>query len=259
MNCKSICILLALCFSNTMAQTDGFNVTSELTFSNGVTSSNFDSLKYELALTLTDVLGVPLEWVSSLTLKSDVVVVAFLVPTRYKACCLDYMQDDLRSNYFVPAVNRAVNFSQPLTAAGVVLDFTDKTTCWNCETCDDGILNQDEEKVDCGGVCPACPETCDDGILNQDEEKVDCGGVCPACPGPTGPTVCKNVLPKRRCRAILMNGKCGTSWSKVKCCATCRAGCANIWKTRKCMKLIPHCRRSSLVRRKCQKACRKCK
>jgi len=100
------------------------------------------------------------------------------------------------------------------------------------------------------------PETCDDGILNQDEEKMDCGGVCPACPGPT---VCKNKLPKRRCRAILMNGKCGTSWSKVKCCATCRAGCANIWKTKKCMKLIPHCRRSSLVRRKCQKACRKCK
>ena len=26
-------------------------------------------------------------------------------------------------------------------------------------------------------------ETCDDEILNQDEEKTDCGGSCPACPG----------------------------------------------------------------------------
>eukprot|EP00494_Astrolonche_serrata_P001919 UN01925 len=52
--------------------------------------------------------------------------------------------------------------------------------CPACETCDDGIQNQDEEGVDCGGVCPAC-ETCDDGIQNQDEAGVDCGGVCPAC------------------------------------------------------------------------------
>jgi len=53
----------------------------------------------------------------------------------------------------------------------------------NCEeSCDDKILNQDEEKIDCGGSCPACPETCDDNILNQDEENIDCGGSCPACP-----------------------------------------------------------------------------
>ena len=26
-------------------------------------------------------------------------------------------------------------------------------------------------------------ETCDDEILNQDEEEIDCGGSCPACPG----------------------------------------------------------------------------
>ncbi len=51
------------------------------------------------------------------------------------------------------------------------------------ETCTDGIQNQDETDVDCGGVCTACPveETCDDGIQNQDEEDIDCGGVCPEC------------------------------------------------------------------------------
>src|SRR5690606_34810781 len=48
-------------------------------------------------------------------------------------------------------------------------------------TCDDGVQNQGETGVDCGGPCPACP-TCDDGIQNQGETGVDCGGPCPACP-----------------------------------------------------------------------------
>eukprot|EP00494_Astrolonche_serrata_P021979 UN22228 len=49
-----------------------------------------------------------------------------------------------------------------------------------CETCTDGIQNQNEGGVDCGGVCPTACETCTDGIQNQNEEAVDCGGVCPA-------------------------------------------------------------------------------
>jgi hypothetical protein len=50
-------------------------------------------------------------------------------------------------------------------------------------TCDDGIQNQDETGVDCGGTsCPACP-TCDDGMMNGDETGVDCGGSdCAPCP-----------------------------------------------------------------------------
>ena len=43
--------------------------------------------------------------------------------------------------------------------------------------CDDGILNEWEEKTDCGGPCDACP-TCEDGIKNQEETGVDCGGPC---------------------------------------------------------------------------------
>jgi len=65
-------------------------------------------------------------------------------------------------------------------------------TCEACvvipvATCEDGILNQDEIEIDCGGViCEACVvvpvETCTDGILNQDETEIDCGGaVCEAC------------------------------------------------------------------------------
>lgn len=91
-------------------------------------------------------------------------------------------------------------------------------------TCSDGIKNQDETDVDCGGTkCPRCHQgqdctsdihcatgyckskvctgnlsldiheyciqsrvllvqTCDDGIKNQDETDVDCGGLhCPRC------------------------------------------------------------------------------
>ena len=46
--------------------------------------------------------------------------------------------------------------------------------------CSDGILNQDEILVDCGGICKPCP-TCTDGIQNQKEESVDCGGPCDPC------------------------------------------------------------------------------
>jgi hypothetical protein len=47
-------------------------------------------------------------------------------------------------------------------------------------SCFDGIWNQDETDIDCGGVCDPCPppETCFDGIMNQDETGIDYGGVC---------------------------------------------------------------------------------
>jgi hypothetical protein len=77
-------------------------------------------------------------------------------------------------------------------------------------SCADGVQNQDETDVDCGGIiCDKCgngfaclsnedcasssceggvcasatgdSETCTDGVQNQDESDVDCGGSCPAC------------------------------------------------------------------------------
>ncbi|MFW6378668.1 MAG: hypothetical protein ACOCZV_01470, partial [Nanoarchaeota archaeon] len=64
--------------------------------------------------------------------------------------------------------------------------------------CSDGIKNQDEMGIDCGGVCNvSCTSendsdddesewddaepTCSDGIQNQGEDDVDCGGPCPDC------------------------------------------------------------------------------
>src|SRR5690606_12534486 len=51
-------------------------------------------------------------------------------------------------------------------------------------SCADGIMNGDEDGIDCGGTeigCPPC-ESCFDGVLNQNETDVDCGGVCAPCP-----------------------------------------------------------------------------
>jgi hypothetical protein len=51
-------------------------------------------------------------------------------------------------------------------------------------SCSDGTRNchngSCEILTDCGGPCSPCP-TCNDGVKNQDEEGIDCGGVCPVC------------------------------------------------------------------------------
>jgi len=51
-------------------------------------------------------------------------------------------------------------------------------------TCYDDELNQNEENIDCGGVCVPCDTsggTCFDGLQNQGEEGIDCGGPCSPC------------------------------------------------------------------------------
>ncbi len=77
----------------------------------------------------------------------------------------------------------------------------------NGETCSDGVKNQNETDVDCGGICTKCENgsgcvvgsdcvsgncssgtceslgaSCDDGVQNQDETDIDCGGQkCDGC------------------------------------------------------------------------------
>eukprot|EP00494_Astrolonche_serrata_P029023 UN29290 len=51
---------------------------------------------------------------------------------------------------------------------GECIDGLDSYTC----ECDDGFE---------GEMCDIIIETCDDGIQNQDETGIDCGGVCPPC------------------------------------------------------------------------------
>jgi len=85
--------------------------------------------------------------------------------------------------------------------------------CDACPSCEDGIQNQDEDDVDCGGVCDAC-ETCDDGIQNQDEEDVDCGGVCDACP------TCEDGIQNQDEEDVDCGGVCDA-------CPTCDDGMLN--------------------------------
>ena len=60
-------------------------------------------------------------------------------------------------------------------------DFKDITSKQG--TCSDGIQNQDETSIDCGGVCGAC-QSCTDGVKNGTETGVDCGGGCSTCTSP---------------------------------------------------------------------------
>ncbi|MBN2014479.1 MAG: DUF2341 domain-containing protein [Candidatus Altiarchaeota archaeon] len=78
-------------------------------------------------------------------------------------------------------------------------------TISSCESCTDGIKNQDESDTDCGGSCPKCGDgkncstdvdcssrwcyngvcttsTCFDGIQGPGELGIDCGGPCTPCP-----------------------------------------------------------------------------
>jgi hypothetical protein len=66
-----------------------------------------------------------------------------------------------------------------LKFATLALSLTFLMAC-SRETCQDGELNQNENSVDCGGVCSFCP-TCFDGIVNGAEILTDCGGDCQPC------------------------------------------------------------------------------
>jgi hypothetical protein len=112
------------------------------------------------------------------------------------------------------------------------------TTTGSEETCFDGVRNQDETDVDCGGtVCPPCDTSqscedgsdcaslvcdngmcrlpaCDDGVKNGDETDLDCGGSCLPC----GPN--QNCVDDDDCAS----GLCS---NEVCIAATCQDGLQN--------------------------------
>jgi hypothetical protein len=49
--------------------------------------------------------------------------------------------------------------------------------------CYDGLLNNGEEKIDCGGPCEEC-DHCENGLWDPERGETwrDCGGRCPECP-----------------------------------------------------------------------------
>ena len=59
--------------------------------------------------------------------------------------------------------------------------------CEDAGTCEDGIQNQGEDRIDCGGPCPPCECTydaiCDDGVFCNGTETCDAYGECQSDPG----------------------------------------------------------------------------
>ncbi|MFA5173591.1 MAG: hypothetical protein WC438_00230 [Candidatus Pacearchaeota archaeon] len=81
------------------------------------------------------------------------------------------------------------------------------------ETCSDGVQNQGEIGIDCGGPCTACTTapTCSDGIQNQGETGIDCGGPCTAC-SPAGAYIkfkTSNLNYPDTSQIYYNNGTCG--------------------------------------------------
>jgi len=83
----------------------------------------------------------------------------------------------------------------------------------NPPTCNDGIQNQGEAGVDCGGPCSPCA-SCNDGIQNQGETGVDCGGPCSPC------TSCNDGIQNQGEAGVDCGGPCAP-------CATCNDGIQN--------------------------------
>ena len=54
--------------------------------------------------------------------------------------------------------------------------------CVECDHCTNGLWDpfRGETWVDCGGECPVCPQ-CANGIKDGDETGIDCGGACGGC------------------------------------------------------------------------------
>ena len=71
------------------------------------------------------------------------------------------------------------------------------------QSCNDGLQNNDETGMDCGGSCVACP-SCNDGLKNQNEIGIDCGGQCAACPR------CNDGIQNQDETGIDSGGSCST-------------------------------------------------
>ncbi|MCH7813754.1 MAG: hypothetical protein IID40_07000, partial [Planctomycetes bacterium] len=104
----------------------------------------------------------------------------------------------LLDDFVTPSANTLIRFSAKDNPNNSILECgvdAVLVTSFECDTgtgsCTDGILNQDELRIDCGGVCPACTCTsdglCDNGDFCDGAETCDAFGECQPgsdpCPG----------------------------------------------------------------------------
>ncbi|MCP4247474.1 MAG: hypothetical protein GY778_10540, partial [bacterium] len=96
----------------------------------------------------------------------------------------------LLNSFVSPSANARIRFStldnpnNSLLECGIDAVKITTVACSGAESCSDGILNQDEVRIDCGGVCPACTCTadgaCDNGDFCDGAETCDAFGECAA-------------------------------------------------------------------------------
>lgn len=99
-----------------------------------------------------------------------------LVNGDYKLV-VDIAYSDTKKQYFksfkIVEEKEEIDLTEKLPEKEIVTgkQQTTETSCF------DGIQNQGEQGIDCGGSCKIC-ETCFDGIKNQNEQGPDCEGIC---------------------------------------------------------------------------------
>lgn len=103
-----------------------------------------------------------------------------------------------------------------------------------CPSCNDGIQNQGEEDVDCGGPCTnLCLNHCSNGLKDEDEVGVDCGGSCPdnCCSngfkdfGEEG-VDCGGTCPSQCTQPPAPGESCDETMSCEQVCSTCPGQCS---------------------------------
>ncbi len=93
-----------------------------------------------------------------------------------------------------PSATIRVRFSASDLSVGTIVECAvdavrvDVYTCDDSGSCDDGLLNQGEARIDCGGPCDPCECTadavCDDGQFCTGVEACDVFGLCKSSGGP---------------------------------------------------------------------------
>jgi hypothetical protein len=109
----------------------------------------------------------------------------------------------------------------------------DDVEIWGFVTCHDGVLNQGEERVDCGGPCAPCECTsdgaCVDGLFCNGDETCDAFGHCQAGAAPCPPVLCNEDTDT--CASCQNNDECDDELycNGVETCdafGVCQAGAA---------------------------------
>jgi hypothetical protein len=116
---------------------------------------------------------------------------SWTVMTTYANIPEGWFEEELHvDSYIEPTSTMKIRFSahdlggSSIDEGGVdavrILDIT----CAGEPSCDDGILNQGEDRIDCGGPCPPCEclsdGECDNGLYCDGSETCDAWGFCQA-------------------------------------------------------------------------------